>query len=267
MAPGEAWAASLNGPKLKRFQSLADASSAYCRTQRETSMLEKRPLISIGAMAYARELKGDFDALKTGSRTSLYKLLGRALTSYQKFLKDPVGEKELLSQDNISGLREKPELKKTSRLLLYHLIDARSDHERTAAGKLAQVVDYLHQQGIGGDVAAAYIRNAGGKNGILKKKQKRRAPKAVEETEENEASDFEVAQDQEEAQKLASLGDAARDFFERKTDAAIRMGREPLARLWEIPEDEIFYLKCKKKGSLDPDWAVILGMLVDAPSE
>jgi hypothetical protein len=226
-------------------------------------MLTKRPLISIGAMAYARELKAEYDALDRGYRNSLYKFLGGALTSYRKFLKDTVGYKELLSQDSISGLREKPDLRKTSRLLLYHLTGARNDPERTDAGKLARVVDYLHREGIGGDVAAEYIRNAGGKEAILKKARKRKAPKAAQETEQDDVSVFEGGEDQEEDQNVASSGDVASDFFERETDAAIRMGREPLAQLWEIPEDEVFYLECKKRGLVGSDWTLIVGRLVE----
>jgi hypothetical protein len=96
-----------------------------------------RPQPSIGAMADAREVKAEYKALVTGYTNGLYKFIGRALTSYRKFLEDPVGYKEMLSQDNIAGLREKPDLQKTSRLVLYYLTDARNAAERTAAGVLA----------------------------------------------------------------------------------------------------------------------------------
>ena len=44
-----------------------------------------RPVLSIGAMAYADELKADYREFETGYRNTRYKFIGRALTSYRKF--------------------------------------------------------------------------------------------------------------------------------------------------------------------------------------
>ena len=141
-----------------------------------------RPLLSIGAMAYADKLKADYQEVETGYRSRRYKLIGRALTSYRKFLKDTVGYTELLSHDNIKWLREKPDLKKTSRLVLYYITGARNKPEWNAAGKLARVVDYLHREGIGGDAAAEHIQSAGGIDEILTKARGREALNAAHET-------------------------------------------------------------------------------------
>ena len=68
----------------------------------------ERPLLAISAMTYAQQVAADFEKLETGYRNGLYNFIGKALTSYRKFLKDPVGYKALLRQDNIVGLPRNP---------------------------------------------------------------------------------------------------------------------------------------------------------------
>ena len=188
-----------------------------------------RPLLSIGAMAYADELKADYQEEETSYRSSRYKLIGRALTSYRKFLKDTVGYTELLSQDNIKGLREKPDLKKTSRLVLYYITGARNEPERNSAGKLARVVDYLHREGIGGDAAAEHIQSAGGIDEILKKARGREALKVADQTMRDEVQDFDQEDEPDEARSLAlTSSDITDELFDPEKDLSIRVGRETL---------------------------------------
>ena len=78
-------------------------------------------------MAFAQEVAAEFEKLETGYRNGLYNFFGRALISYRKFLEDPDGYKEMLDHENIAGLREKPDLKTTSRLVLYFLTNAQND--------------------------------------------------------------------------------------------------------------------------------------------
>ena len=98
----------------------------------------QKPPISTGTMAFAQEVAAEFEKLETGYRNGLYNFFGRALISYREFLDDPAGYKELLDQENIAGLREKPDLETTSRLVLYYLTDARNKPKRNTAGRYAQ---------------------------------------------------------------------------------------------------------------------------------
>ena len=127
-------------------------------------------------MTFARTVAAEFEKLETGYRNGLYNCIGRALTSYRKFLKDPAGYEELLGQDNIKGLPEKPEVQETSRLVLYFLTGAKTDAERNTPGKYARIVDYLHKERVENAAAAAErIRKAGGIVEILKKARARSA--------------------------------------------------------------------------------------------
>ena len=139
-----------------------------------------KPPQSIRAMAFARIVAAEYQELVSGYRNGLYAFFGRAMVSYLIFLQDPEGDAELRGQDNISGLREKPALRSTSRLVLYHLTGARNDAERNTAGKYARVVDYLCRQFIGTNAAADYVRSAGGMFAILEKARGREAPKVAE---------------------------------------------------------------------------------------
>ena len=65
----------------------------------------------------------------------------------------------------------------------------------------------------------------------------------------------------------SASGALADEMFNPETDVSIRIGREPLAQVWEIPEEESFYINCKKKGPVGRDWIQIVGILVDTPSE
>jgi hypothetical protein len=239
-----------------------------------------RPPLSIGAMAYADKLKADYKDLETryrkdykdletGYRNGLYNCIGRALTSYRKFLKDPVDYTELLSQDNIKGLREKPDLKKTSRLVLYHMTGARNKPERNAAGKLARVVDYLHREGIGGEAdAAEYIRSAGGIDAILNKARGREALKAADET--DDVQDFDRGEEPDETHTGTSASEHGSDeIFDAEKDLSIRVGSETLERVLgpEIDMTESFYRECRKKGPVGRGWILIVGRCVDPPSQ
>ena len=82
--------------------------------------------VSINAMAFAKKVAAEYKEWKSNNRNGLYAFFGRALMSYRKFLKDPGGYDELLGLDNISGLREKPDLKTASRLVRA-LADTRLD--------------------------------------------------------------------------------------------------------------------------------------------
>ncbi len=229
-----------------------------------------RPLLSIGAMPYARDLAAEYQALETGYRNGRYKFIGSALTSYRKFLKDTVGYKELLGQDNIAGLREKPDLKTTSRLVLYYLTGARNEPERNAAGKLARVVDYLHREGIGGDAAAEHIQSAAGIDAILKKARGREALKAADETLQDDVQDFDRGDEPDEARSRALISsDITDEIFDPDQDLSIRVKDEVHAQVLgpDVPMGEPFYLKCKKTGSACRDGIRIIGILMDPPSK
>jgi hypothetical protein len=231
-------------------------------------------------MAYADKLKADYKDLETryrkdykdletGYRNGLYNCTGRALTSYRKFLKDTVGYIELLGRDNIAGLREKPDLKKTSRLV--HMTDARNIQERNAAGKLARVVDYLHREGIGGEAdAAEYIRSAGGIDAMLKKARGREALKAADETLRDDVQDFDQEDEPDEARSLAlTSSDITDEIFDPDQDLSIRVNDKVRARVFgpDIDLDQSFYLECRKKGPLGRGGILIVGRWVDPPSE
>jgi hypothetical protein len=235
-----------------------------------------RPPLSIGAMAYADELKADYKDLETryrndckdletGYRNGLYNCIGRALTSYRKFLKDTVDYKELLGKDNIAGLREKPDLKKTSRLVLYHITGARNKPERNAAGKLARVVDYLHREGIGGEAdAAEYIRSAGGLDAILKKARGREALRASDETRQDDVGNFEGGEDLDETRtRTSASGHSTDELFDADKDLSIRVTHEVRALVLSpaLHMGELFYLECKKTGAVGRDGIRIVGRL------
>jgi len=227
-----------------------------------------RPVLSIGAMAYADELNADYREFETGYRNTRYQFIGRALTSYRKFLKDAVGYAELLAQDNIKGLREKPDLNKTSRLVLYYITGARNKPERNAAGKLARVVDYLHRGGVGGDAAAAHIQDEGGIDEILKQARGREAPKVATQTVRDDVQDFDQEDERDEARSLPlTSSDMTDEIFDPEEDLSIRVGRETLDWVLgsEIGVGDSFYLECKKAGPAD-DWIRIVGKVVDLES-
>jgi hypothetical protein len=222
---------------------------------------------SADAMAYARDLAAKYQALETGYRNGRYKFIGSALTSYRKFLKDEVGYEALLSADNIAGLREKPDLKKTSRLVLYYLTGARK--ETNTAGKYARIVDYLHQEGIGDADAAEHIKSAGGIDEILKKARGREALKAADETLPDDVQDFEGGEEPDETRTGTSAsGNSTDELFDPEKDLSIRVRCETLERVLgpEIDMTESFYLECKKKGPVGRDGIRIVGRLVDPPS-
>lgn len=234
------------------------------RNEDERPERAARPILTIGAMAYADELKADYREFETGYRNTRYKYIGRALTSYRKFLKDTVGYTELLSQDNIKGLREKPDLKKTSRLLLYYITGARNEPERNAAGKLARVVDYLHREGIGGDAAAEHIQSAGGIDEILKKARGREALKVADQT----LPDFQDLNQEDEPDEARGFAltssDITGEIFDPEKDLSIRVGRETLEWVLgsEIGVGDLFYLECSKTGPAH-DGVRIVGTLVE----
>jgi hypothetical protein len=201
-------------------------------------------LLPTSAMTFAKEVATEFKKLETGYRNGLYKFLGRAMISYRKFLDDPAGYKELLNHENIAGLREKPELETTSRLVLYYLIGARNDPERNTAGKYARVVDYLHEERVGGAAdAAEHIRSEGGMDAILKKARGREALKVTK-------GEVDAT--------LRGDDDADKDLSIRVTDKVFAQVGGPTT-----PVGEPFYLECKKVGSVDRDGIRIVGSLVE----
>ncbi len=141
---------------------------------------DARPVITLGALAFARTVAAEFVKLETGYRNGLYNCIGKALTSYRKFLKDPADYKKLLGEANITGLPEKPEVQVTSRLVLYFHTGAKTDAQRNTAGKYARIVDYLHKERVENAAAAAErIRKVGGIQKILKEARGREAPKGT----------------------------------------------------------------------------------------
>jgi hypothetical protein len=218
----------------------------------------ERPLISIGAMAYAQVVRADFKKLETGYRNGLYNCIGKALISYRKFLKDEVGYKALLSQDNIAGLPEKPELKTTSRLVLYFHTNAQNEAQRNTAGKYARIVDYLHKEHVENGAGADYVQSAGGIAAILKKARGREALNAAHDTRQDDDRDLEEPN---ETRTRAS----ADEIFDPDQDLSIRVKRETLERVLgsEVDMEESFYLECRKKGSAGRDGIRIEGRLAN----
>jgi hypothetical protein len=217
-------------------------------------------------MAFAKEVTDWFNTVETGYRKELYRFFGKALTAYKKFLKDPEDYKELLRQENIAKIREKPKLKETSRLVLYLLTNAKSGAERETAAKYAHVVDYLYREGIDSAAVVEYVQSAGGKDEILKKARK--ALKAAEDTQHADDRDFDREVEPDDADDSAS-SDAADDLFDPEQDASLRLGSEALAQVLssEIQMNEVFYLECRKTGSIGRNGIRIEGRLYDAESE
>jgi hypothetical protein len=234
------------------------------RFQRDTAA-HSNSTISIGAMAFAKKVTDEFNTLETGYRKGLYRFFGKALTAYKKFLKDPEGYKELLRQQHIAKIREKPKLKDTSRLVLYLLTNAKSGDERDTARSYAHVVDYLYREGIDSAAVVEYVQNAGGKDAILKKARKNKAPKTTDDTQQDSDRDFDQ---QDETDDADDSSDATDDLFDEEQDASLRLGSEELARVLseEIPMNEVFYLECRKTG-FGPSGIRIEGRLYDPESE
>ena len=212
----------------------------------------------IDAMAHAKQVKAEYQELERSFRKGLYKVLDGALSSYRIFLTDKTAQKALFSQDNIVGLREQPALKETSRILLYYLTDARSEPERNIAGKYASVVDFLHEQGVENDDAAKYIEEAGGIEELLKRARKRDALKAGDETRQadDRGSDSDNADD-------SASSDGPDELFDPEVDISTRVGSETLELVLssKIPMHKVFYLECRKTGSLGHDGILIEGRL------
>jgi hypothetical protein len=214
------------------------------------------------AMAYAQAVELEFQLLEVGYTSELHKFVGKALTSYRKFLKDAIGYKVLLSQYVISGLREQPELKTTSRLVLYFLTNAQTEVERNTAAKYAHIVDYLHMERIDNASAADYLQTAGGIEAILKKA--REALKAADETGHDEDREFDQWQEPDETGAPASAH-SREDLFDLEMDLSIRVGRKTLKRVLdpEIDIEASFYVECKKTGPVGRHGVRIVGRLVD----
>ena len=217
-------------------------------------------------MAFAQEVAAEFEKLETGYRNGLYNFFGRALISYRKFLDDPAGYKELLDQENIAGLREKPDLKTTSRLVLYYLTGARNEPERNTAGRYARVVDYLHQARVGGAAASAdHVRELGGMDAVLKKARGREVLKAAEETLQDDDRDFDRGEEPDEARSLAlTSSDSTDEMFDPEKDLSIRVGRETLERVLgaEINMDDRSISNAGRRARRS-DGIRIVGRLVD----
>lgn len=228
-----------------------------------------KPLLSIGAMAFAQKVAAEFEVLETGYRNGLYNFFGRALTSYRKFLQDPDGYKALLSKDNIARLREQPDLKTTSRLVVYFLTNAKTEVERNTAGKYARIVDYLHQERVDAAVAADHVRSVGGMDAILKKARGRKALKAAVETLQDDGQDFDEGEEPDESRTGASGSDHSTDeLFDPDEDLSIRVGSETLERVLgaDIDSGHSFYLECSKTAPAGRRGIRIVGRLVDLDS-
>jgi len=227
----------------------------------------EKPLLSIDAMPFARKVATKYQAAETGYRNELCNFFGSALISYRKFLKDPDGYDELLSQDMIWGLREKPGVKKTSRLVLYFLTNARSGAERNTAGKYARIVDYLHKERVDNAAAADHVRELGGMDAVLKKARGHEALKAADERLQDDDRDLERGEEPDETTRTLASGNRADDLFDREQDLSIRVGCETPEWVLspEIDVTESFYLECKKTGPAD-DGIRIVGTLVNPPS-
>jgi hypothetical protein len=224
----------------------------------------EKPLLSISAMAYAEKVAAEFEKLETGYRNGLYNFFGRALISYRKFLKDQDGYKELLGQDNIAGLREKPELKATSRLVLYFLTNAQSGAERNSAGKYARIVDYLHREGVDNAAAADHVRSVGGMDAVLNKARGREVLKSADETLQDDDRDFDQEEEPHETIPT-STSEHTDELFDPEQDLSIRVRSDTYARVLgeNINIGESFFLECKKTGSIGHDGIRIVGKLVD----
>ncbi len=186
--------------------------------------------VSINAMLYAQKTAAEYTKLETGYRNELYDLFGKFLTSYKKFLKDAEGYRELLQQENIAGIRQKPDVNETSRLVLYYLTDASNTPERNTASKYARIVDYLYanEKDIENDAVAKYIRDAGGIAAVLEKARGREASKSaadddectlvddVEDLGEHEEFDEDFAGD-------LTSEESAHEIFDPEIDVGVRL--------------------------------------------
>jgi hypothetical protein len=243
--------------------------SNYKRDHDQRPESDARLVNSIGALAFARTVAAEFEKLETGYRNGLYNCIGRALTSYRKFLKDPAEYEELLGQDNIKGLPEKPEVQATSRLVLYFHTGAKTDPQRNTAGKYARIVDYLHRERVENAAAAAErIRKAGGIQKILKEARKGEALKAADDAQQDDDRDVDQEEEPDDADDSTS-SDEIEDLFDPEVDIAARVGSETLERVLssEIPMNEEFYLVCRKTGSIGRIGILIEGDLYDPDSE
>jgi hypothetical protein len=219
-------------------------------------------------MDLAQRVASQFIELETGFRNGLYKCLAGSLTCYRKFLDDHESYRELLRQENISKLREKPKLKDTSRLVLYFITNARTDAERNTAGKYARVVDYLYKEGVRSAYVVEHLGQAGGVDAILKKMRKREALKATDETLQDDDRDFDQQEEARDAGDSAS-SDGVDALFDPAVDISTRVGSETreLVLSSKIPMNKVFYLECQKTGSLGHDGILIEGRLFDEGSE
>jgi hypothetical protein len=230
--------------------------------------------IQIEAMPFAKTVARQFKELETGYREGLYKFFVDSLTSYKNFRNDPTGYKELLKQENISGLREKPDVQVTSRLILYYLTGASNGLERNTAGKYARVVDHLYENRLSGTAAADYVRDSGGMDAVLKKARGHEAPKAAVSGEENtlhgEDQDSEQGEEPDDHRaRKAEFESLKEKLFDPKKDISIRVTDDARERVLgsEISMLEVFYLECRKTGLVGRNGVRIQGRLIDPPSE
>jgi hypothetical protein len=223
-------------------------------------------------MAFARKIAAEYKEMETGYRNERCGFVAKALASYRKFLKEPGSYEELCAEDNISPLREKPALERTSRLALYFHTGARNEAERNTAGKYARIVDYLHQQHISSADAVDYIRDGGGIDAILQKARGHEMPKESEddvvETQQGEEPEPDDRDDGDETPTHDSeTGRETDEIFDPKEDLSIRVSDEVRARVLtpKIPMNETFFLACKKVSLMGRDGVRIVGRLVATP--
>lgn len=248
--------------------------------KRDHAPRPRNPRSPLGAMAYARAVRAEYkelEKLEAGYHKSRHKFAQSALISYRKFLGNAVDYEALLSQDNIKDLLQKPDLKKTSRLVLYYLTGAQNEAQRNTAGKYARIVDHLHEQGIENSAAADYVENAGGIEELLKEARGHGAPKAAvesrqedDETQQEEHGDFDQEDESDEAPSAApTSSDGTHDLFDKKLDLSIRTDAETREQVFSsaIGMNEPFYLECRKTGPVGRTGVRIVGKLVDWPLE
>jgi len=230
----------------------------------------ERPILPIGAMAFARKVAAEYQEIETGYRNARWGFVASALKSYRKLLKESGSYEELCAEDNISLLREKPALERTSRLALYFHTGARNEAERNTAGKYARIVDYLHQQHINSADAADYIRDEGGIEAILQKARGQESEDDVVETQQGDEPDSDAPEDGKETPTRSSAPKKGKDkIFDPEKDLSIRVGGEACAEVLapEIPMSDLFYLECKKVGLVGREGIRIVGRLVERPSK
>ncbi len=217
------------------------------------------------ATLFANAVAAEFEKWETGSLAGLYHFFGRALTSYRKYRNDAAAYEELLDLDYIAGLREKPDVMDTSRLVLYKLTTAQDGARRNAAGRYARVVDYLFQQRVKERDAVKYVEEAGGQDAILKLARGHSTPKDAD-RDESVHEDLEHGEEGEQDEDTDLNGIIEGDpsiIFNPETDVAIRLTDGTHAKILsdDFPLKKTFFLQCRKLYVDEQGWVRVVGRL------